>query len=82
MFGDDPNPTVTTARVGFQDNFRTRARGVRSNMQRGFQGLAVDSGLCRKLWAKRREERERETRQLFPETENVRRVPGYNAAIV
>ena len=42
--------------------------------------LAVGSELCRWSRAERREERE--ARRLFLETENVRRVPGYNAAIV
>ena len=74
MFGDVPDPTVTTPWVGFGTT-SGRARGVRCTVQRGFRGLAVVSGLCRKLWAERREERE--TRRLFPETENVRRLTGY-----
>ena len=47
------------------------------------EGFVVDiSGLCRWSRTERSEEREREAQRLFPETENVRRVPGYNAAIV
>ena len=49
-------------------------------MQRGFRGLTVVSGLCRRARAERREERE--ARRLFPETENVRRLTDYIVAIV
>ena len=71
MLGDDPDPMVMPARVGFGTAFGRAREGVDALCKEGFQGLAVDSGLCRKLWAERREERE--TRRLFPETENVRR---------
>ena len=41
MFGDDPDPSVTTARVGSRRSFRTRMRGVRQKAMetRGFDGL-------------------------------------------
>ena len=71
MFGDDPDPLVTTARVGSGTTFRRTREGVDAPCKEGFWGLAVDSGLCRKLWAERREERE--ARRLFSENENVRR---------
>ena len=80
MFGDDPDTTVTTARVGSGTIFgraREEGRGLTREVR---LDLAVGSGLCRRSRAERREERE--ARRLFPETENVRRVPGYNAAIV
>ena len=84
MFGDVPDPAVTTVQVGFGTIFG-RAREIRCTVQRGFRGLVVDSGLtreprlglavgsglCRRSRAERREERE--ARRLFPETENVRR---------
>ena len=71
MFGDDLSPTVATVQVGFGAAFGRAREGVDALFKEGFRGLAVDSGLCRKLWAERREERE--TRRLFPETKNVRR---------
>ena len=58
MFGDDPDPTVTTARVGFGTTFG-RARGeVRGLTREVSLVLAVGSGLCKKPWAERREERD------------------------
>ena len=39
MFGDDPDPTVTTVRVGFGTTFRTRARGGSQADERGWVGL-------------------------------------------
>ena len=71
MFGDDPDPTVTTARVGSGTAFgraREEGRGLTREVR---LDLAVGSGLCRRSRAERREERE--ARRLFPETENVRR---------
>ena len=71
MFGDDPDTTVTTVRVGSGTTFgraREEVRGLTRELQ---LGLAVGSELCRRSRAERREERE--ARRLFPETENVRR---------
>ena len=71
MFGDDPDTTVTTARVGSETIFgraREEGRGLTREVR---LDLAVGSGLCRRSRTERREERE--ARQLFPETENVRR---------
>ena len=81
MFGDVPDPTVTTARVGSRAAFgRTREEGLGLTREVRL-GLAVSgSGLCRKPRAERREERQ--TRRLFPETENVQRLTDYNVAIV
>ena len=71
MFGDDSNPTVTTARVGSGTAFgRVREEG-RELTREVRLDLAVGSELCRWSRAERREERE--ARRLFPETENVRR---------
>ena len=71
MFGDDPDPLVTTARVGSGTTYgRAREEG-RGLTREVMLGLAVGSGLCRRSRAERREERE--ARRLFPETENVRR---------
>ena len=80
MIGDVLSPMVTTAQVRFGTTFGRAREGVDALCKEGFRGLAVESGLCRKLWAERREERE--TRRLFPETKNVRRLTDYNAAIV
>ena len=80
MFGDDPDPTVTTARFG-SGTALGRAREEGRGLTREVRlELAIGSGLCRWSRAERREERE--ARRLFSETENVRRVPGCNAAIV
>ena len=79
MFGDVLSPTVTTTQVGFGTAFGDARKGVDALRKEGFQGLAVDGGLCRRLWAERREDRE--TQRLFPETENVRRKTDYIAAI-
>ena len=58
MFGDDPDPTVTTARVGFGTAFR-RAREEGRGVTREVRlDLVVGSGPCRKPWAERREERD------------------------
>ena len=71
MFGDDPNPTVTTARVRSGTAFGRAREEVRGLTRELRLGLAVGSEICRGAWAERREERE--ARRLFPETENVRR---------
>ena len=58
MFGDDPDMTVTTTRVGFGTIFgraREEGRGLTREVR---LDLAVDSGLCRRARAERREERE------------------------
>ena len=71
MFGDDPDPTVTTARVGsgtISGRVREEGCGVTREVR---LDLAVGRELCRRSRAERREERE--ARRLFPETENVRR---------
>ena len=60
MFGDDPDTTVTTARVGSGTIFE-RAREEGRGLTREVRlDLSVSSGLCRKPWAERREERERD----------------------
>ena len=54
MFGDDPNPTVTTAQVGSGTTFgraREEGRGLTREVR---LGLAIGSGQCRRS----REERE------------------------
>ena len=61
MFGDDPDPTVTTIRIGFGTVPDMHARG-RLELVGCAEGLEL-----------REEKRERETRRLFLETENVRR---------
>ena len=70
MFGDDPDTTVETVRVGSGTAFgraREEGRGLTREVR---LDLAVGS-LCRRSRAERREERE--ARRLFLETENVRR---------
>ena len=54
MFGDDPNPTVTTAQVESGIAFGRALEGFDALFKEGFRGLAVGSGLCR--WS--REEKE------------------------
>ena len=71
MFGDDPDTTIATVRVGSGTAFgraREEGRGLTREVR---LDLAVGSGLCRWSRAERREERE--AGRLFPETENVRR---------
>ena len=70
MFGDDPDPTVTTARVGSGTAFgraREEGRGLTREVR---LGLAVGSGLCRRS----REEREGKPGNSFrrPKTSDVR----------
>ena len=58
MFGDDPNPTVMTSRVGSETAFgcaREEGRGLTREVR---LGLAVSSGLCRRSQAERKEERD------------------------
>ena len=45
MFGDDPNPTVTTVRVGFGTTFGHAREEVRGLTRELRLGLAVGSGL-------------------------------------
>ena len=70
MFGDDPDPTVTTVRVGFGTTFgraREEGRGLTREVR---LGLAVGSGLCRRS----REEKEGTPDNNFrrPKTSDVR----------
>ena len=71
MFGDDLNPTVTTARLGSGTTFRHTHEEGRGLTREVRLGLEVGSGLCGRLQAEKREERK--ARRLFPKTENVRR---------
>ena len=58
MFADDPDPTVMTARVRFGTTFG-RARDEGRGLMRDVRlDLVVGSGLCRKPWVERREERD------------------------
>ena len=57
MFGDDPDRTATTARVGSGTAFGRTREEVRGLMRELRLGLAVGSGLCRRPQAERREER-------------------------
>ena len=58
MFGDDPDTTVTTARVGSGTILR-RAREEGHGLTTEVRlDLAVGSGLCRRSRAERREERD------------------------
>ena len=69
MFGDDPDTTVTTVRVGSGTTFGRTREGVCGLTREVRLDLAVGSELCRRSRAERREERK--ARRLFPETENV-----------
>ena len=78
MFGDDPNPTVTTARVGFGTAFgraREEGRGLTREVR---LGLAVGSGLCRRS----REEREGNPGNSFRRPKTTDDLTGYIVAIV
>ena len=57
MFGDDPDPTVMTVRVGFGTISDAREGGCGLTREVRLD-LAVGSGLCRRSRGKRREERE------------------------
>ena len=59
MFGDDPDTTVTTARVRSGTTFGHAREEVRGLTREVRLGLVVSSGLCRGSRAERREERER-----------------------
>jgi len=76
MFGDDPNPTVTTARVGSGTASRCAHEEVRGVTRELRLGLVVG-----REWVGLRGEKRRGPTQSS-ETENVRRMTGYNAAIV
>ena len=41
MFGDDPDPTVTTVRVGFGTTFGRALEGFDALCKEGFWGLTV-----------------------------------------
>ena len=69
MFGDDPDTTVTTVRVGSGSAFGRAREEVRCTVQRGV-GMGL-GGLWRAGWAERRGERC--SPAGFSETENVRR---------
>ena len=73
MFGDDPDTSVATVRVGFGTTFG-RAKGVDAPCKEGLMDkVKCVVGLQRKRKA---------TRQPFPEAENVRRLTDYIVAIV
>ena len=60
MFGDDPDPTVTTVRVGSGTAFGRACEEGRGLTREVRLGLTVSgSGLCRKPRVERREERKR-----------------------
>ena len=81
MFGDDPDPTVTTVRVGSGTTFGC-ARGVDALCKEGVGGLARGKLITRLVTERSTKERglmaqkkeKRDARQQFPETENVRRL--------
>ena len=54
MFGDDPDPTVMNAQVGFGAAFGRAGEGVNALCKEGFRGLAIDSGLYR--WSRKEKE--------------------------
>ena len=80
MFGDDPDTTVATVRVGFGKTFR-RARGGCGLTREVRLGLAVGSELCRRSRAERREERGRPG-DYFRRPKTSDEETGYTAAIV
>ena len=57
MFGDDPDTTVTTARIGSGTTFGRAREEVCGLTREPRLGLVVGSGLCRRSQAERREER-------------------------
>ena len=57
MFGDDPDPMVTAARVGSGTTFGRAREEVCRLTREPRLGLAVGSGLRRRSRAERREER-------------------------
>ena len=78
MFGDDPNPTVTTARVGSGTAFGHAREEGRGLMREVRLGLAVGSGLCRRS----REEREGKPGNSFRRPKMSDDLTDYIAAIV
>ena len=78
MFGDDPDPTVTTARVGSVEVSDMHSRVVDALCKEGFRGLAVGSGLCR--WS--REEREGKPGNSFWRLKTYDVLTDYIVAIV
>ena len=70
MFGDDPDPTVTTARVGSGTAFGRAHEEGRGLTREVRLDLTVGSGLCR--WS--REEKEGKPGNSFrrPKTSDVR----------
>ena len=48
MFGDDPDPTVTTAPVGFGEGFGRAQEGVLCIVQRGSNGRTTKERLVSK----------------------------------
>ena len=59
MFGDDPDTTMATVRVGFGTTFGCAREEGRGLMREVKLGLTVSgNGLCGKPWAERREERD------------------------
>ena len=66
MFGDDPNPTVTTARVGSETAFRC----VREEGRRLTREVRLGLAVGRELWLRR--ERRKCSPARFSETEKVR----------
>ena len=79
MFGDDPDPTVTTARVGSGTIFGRACEEVCGLTSEPRLGLAVGSGLCRRSQAERREERPGDCFRR-PKTSDY--FTDYNVAIV
>ena len=81
MLGDDPDPMVMPARVGFGTGFDRAREGVLCTMQRGFRTMrsqrttrseeGKEDGLGG-LWRDCEGEKRERARHLFPETENVR----------
>ena len=58
MFGDDPDTTVTTIRVGSGTAFGRALEEVRGLTREVRLGMAVGSGFCRRPQAEKREGRE------------------------
>ena len=55
MFGDDPDTTVATVRVGFGTTFGRAREGVDAPCKEGFRGLAVIADCADGLERKERE---------------------------
>ena len=78
MFGDDPDTTVATVRVGFRTTFgraREEGRGLTREVR---LDLAVGSGLCRRS----REEREGKPGNSFRRPKTSDDLTDYIVAIV